>query len=89
MALGANRGHVVRLVLRGAFGLILLGLCIGLPMTFALGRLLGNQLYGINPYNPIVILVAVVALGLSALVASFVPALRASLVSPLDALRAE
>jgi predicted permease len=89
MALGANRGHVVRLVLRGAFGLILLGLCIGLPMTFALGRLLGNQLYGINPYNPVVILVAVFALGLSALLASFVPALRASLISPLDALRAE
>ena len=89
MALGANRGHVVRLVLRGAFGLILLGLCIGLPMTFAVGRFLGNQLYGINPYNPVVTLVAVFALGLSALVASFVPALRASLVSPLDALRSE
>ena len=89
MALGADRGHVVALVLRGAFGLILLGLLIGLPLTFAVGRFLGDQLYGMNPYNPVVTLAAVLVLGLSALVASFVPALRASLISPLDALRAE
>src|SRR6185369_11122042 len=58
MALGANRGHVVRLVLRGAFRLILVGLCIGLPLTFAVGRFLGNQLYGMSPYNPVVTLAA-------------------------------
>src|SRR5437899_191167 len=74
MALGANRGDVIRLVVRGAFGLILLGLLIGLPLTFAAGRFLSTQLYGMNPYNPVVILASVVALGVSALVASFVPA---------------
>jgi ABC-type antimicrobial peptide transport system permease subunit len=89
MALGANRGHVVRLVLRGAFGLILVGLSIGLPLTFAAGRLLGNQLYGMSPYSPLVMLEAVLTLGLSALIASLVPAFRASLTSPLDALRSE
>ena len=89
MALGANRGHVVRLVLRGAFGLILFGLLIGLPLTFAVGRFLGNQLYGTNPYNPLVTLAAVLALGLSALGASLLPAFRASSTAPLDALRAE
>jgi predicted permease len=89
IALGATRGDVVRLVLKGAFGLILLGLCIGLPFSFAVGRFLGNQLYGMNPFNPLVTLAAVLALGLSALVASLVPAFRASLTSPLDALRAE
>jgi predicted permease len=89
MALGANRGHVIRLVLRGAFGLILLGLCIGLPLTFAVGRFLSSQLSGMNPYNPLVTFVAVVTLGLSALVASLIPALRASLISPMEALRAE
>ena len=89
MALGANRGHVVGLVLRGAFGLILFGLLIGLPFTFAAGRFLGNQLYGMNPYNLVVTFVAVVALGLSALIASLIPAFRASLISPLDALRTE
>jgi ABC-type antimicrobial peptide transport system permease subunit len=89
MALGADRGAVVTLVLRGACRLILLGLLIGLPLTFAAGRLLGDQLYGANPYNPAVTLAAVLALGLSALVASFVPAFRASVISPLAALRAE
>jgi predicted permease len=89
VALGASRGHVVQLVLRGAFALTLLGLSIGLPLTFAAGRFLGDQLHGTNPYNPMVILAAVLALGLSALVASFVPALRASSISPLNALRAE
>jgi predicted permease len=89
IALGANRGNILRLVLRGAFGLILLGLLIGLPLTFGVGRFLGNQLYGVNPYNPVVTLAAVVALGLSALVASLIPAVRASVISPLDALRAE
>jgi predicted permease len=89
MALGADRGHVVTLVLRGAFGLILLGLLIGLPLTFAAGRFLGAQLYGANPYNPVVMLAAVLALGVSALVASLVPAFRASVMSPLAALRSE
>ena len=89
MALGANRGHVVALVLRGAVGLILLGLLVGLPLTFAAGRFLGSQLYGMNPYNPVVTLAAVVTLGLSALAASLIPALRASLISPLEALRVE
>lgn len=89
MALGADRGHVVRLVLRGAFGLILVGLLIGLPLTFVVARLLENQLYGMSPYSPMVTLSAVAVLGLSALIAAFVPAMRASLISPLDALRAE
>ena len=89
IALGATRGDVVRLVLKGAFGLIFAGLSIGLPLTFAAGRLLGSQLYGMNPYNPLVTIAAIVALGLSALLASTVPAIRASLISPLDALRTE
>src|SRR4030095_10021149 len=89
VALGAGRGHVIGLVLRGTCGLTLVGLCIGAPLTFAAGRFLGSQLYGMNPYNPAVTLVAVVTLGLSALVASLIPAVRASLISPLEALREE
>jgi len=89
IALGATRGDVVRLLLKGALGLILVGVSMGLPVTFAVGRLLGNQLHGMNPYNPAVTIAAVVALGLSALLASILPAIRASLISPLDALRAE
>jgi ABC-type antimicrobial peptide transport system permease subunit len=89
MALGANRGQVVALVLRGAFGLVVLGLVIGLPLTLAAGKFLGHQLYGMNPYNPLVTLIAVLALGLAALLACLIPALRASLISPMQALRAE
>ena len=89
MALGADRGQVVRLVLRGAVGLVAVGLLIGLPLTLAAGRFLGAQLYGFSPYDPWVTLLAALALGFTALVASFVPAFRASLISPVDALRAE
>ena len=89
IALGANRSNVVGLVLRGAFGLILIGLLTGLPLTFAAGRFLGNQLYGMDPYNPVVTLVAAATLALSALIASLIPALRASSISPMEALRAE
>ena len=89
MALGADRGDIVTLVLRGALTLIVLGLIIGLPLTFAAGKVLGSQLYGMNTYNPVVTSVAVLALGLSAMLASLIPAFRASLISPLDALRVE
>ena len=89
IALGATRGDVVRLILKGAFGLILAGLSIGLPLTFVAGRLLGSQIHGVNPYSPAVTIAAIVALGLAALLASIVPAIRASLISPLDALRSE
>jgi len=89
MAVGANRGNIVRLVLRGAFGLVLLRLFIGLPLTFAVGSFLGNQLYGTNPYDPAVMLAAVMALGFSMFLASVVPAFRASRISPSDALRTD
>jgi predicted permease len=89
MALGAGRTQVVALILRGALALIVIGLLTGLPVTFVAGRFLGHQLYGLPPYNPVVTFVAVVTLGLSALVASLIPALRASLISPQEALRSE
>jgi ABC-type antimicrobial peptide transport system permease subunit len=87
MALGASRGDIVQLVLRGAFVLIVIGLALGLPLTFAAGRLLETQLYSTSPYNLVVTVVSVVVLGLAALMASVIPAIRASLISPLDALR--
>jgi ABC-type antimicrobial peptide transport system permease subunit len=76
-------------VLRGALMLIASGLIIGFPLTFAAGKLLGSQLYGMKPYNPVVTIAAVLALGLSAILASLIPAFRASRISPLDALRAD
>jgi predicted permease len=89
MALGANRGSVVVLVLRGALWLIVIGLLGGLPLSVMAERFLGSQLYGINPFDATVTFVAVLALGLSALIASVIPALRASSTSPLEALRSE
>ena len=89
MALGANRAHVIALVLRGAFVLVVIGLLFGLPLTLTAGQFLGSQLYGMNPYNPAVTLFALAALSLAALVASLIPAVRASRTSPLAALRAE
>ena len=89
LALGATRSQVAGLVLRGAFALVAMGLAVGFPVALAAGRFLGSQLYGSNPYDPLVILVSVLTLGVSALVASLVPAWRASLISPSEALRAE
>jgi predicted permease len=89
MAVGAGRGDIVALVLRGAFSLTVLGLLLGLPLSLAAGSFLGHQLYGMSPYDPVVILTAVLTLALSGIAASLIPALRASLISPLEALRAE
>ena len=89
MALGANRGQVLGLVLRGAFGLIVIGLLIGIPLTYAAGKYLDDQLYGLNPDNLSMIVAPVAALALSAMLASLIPALRASRISPVEALRAE
>jgi predicted permease len=89
LALGSTRVQAAALVLRGAFALVAMGLLLGFPVALAVGRFLGSQLYGLNPYDPVVIVVAILALGLSALAASLIPAVRASLISPLEALRAE
>jgi ABC-type antimicrobial peptide transport system permease subunit len=89
VALGATRGDVVRLVVRSALALVAIGLLVGLPLTFAAGRFLGTQLYGSSPDNPAAIVAAVLALAVSGLVAACIPALRASTVSPLTALRSE
>jgi predicted permease len=89
LALGSTRMQAAALVLRGAFALVAVGLLVGFPLALAAGRFLGSQLYGLNPYDPVVILAAVLTLGFSALLASLIPAVRASLISPSQALRAE
>lgn len=89
MAVGAARRDIVALVLKGALSLTVFGLLIGLPRALAAGRFLGNHLYGMSPYDPAVLSAAVLALGLSAVAAALVPALRASLTSPVDALRTD
>jgi predicted permease len=89
MALGATRFEAGGLIVRGALALVAIGLAVGFPLALLAGRFLGSQLYGLSPYNPAVILAAVLGLGVSALVASLIPALRASSISPSEALRTE
>ncbi len=89
MALGADRSDVFRLILRGALALISIGMLLGIPLALAAGRFLGSQLYGINQYDPIIIALAILVLGSSALIAALIPAFRASSISPLQALRAD
>lgn len=89
LALGASRMQAAGLIVRGALVLVAAGLAAGLPLTLLAGRFLGSQLYGLNPYNSVVIMTAVLTLGLSALIAALIPARRASSISPSQALRSE
>ena len=89
MALGADRGDVIRLVLKGAFTRVAIGLILGLPLAVGAGRLIAAQLYGVAFWDPLALGVATGSLGLCALVAALVPAGRAASISPMRALRAD
>ena len=89
MALGANRSNVVRLVLRGAFRQVLIGLAIGIPISIACGHLIAAQLYRVKSWDPLVLAGSIAALGFCALVASVIPAQRAASINPVEALRTE
>jgi predicted permease len=87
MALGANRAHVQRMVLREAFLQVLAGLAIGIPAAIAAGHLMAAELFGVSAWNPLVVGTATLVLGAVALAAATAPALRASGVEPMEALR--
>jgi predicted permease len=89
MALGANKNNVIRLVLRGAFLQILIGLLIGIPISLGCSRLIAAQLYQVKGWDPLVLGVSIVALAISAFIASVIPAQRAAAIDPVNALRAE
>jgi putative ABC transport system permease protein len=89
MALGAQVKDVLRLVVRQGFTPVLIGLTIGLVATLAVGHLIAAQLYQISPHNPLLIAVTAAALAIAALLACLIPARRAALVDPIQALRAE
>lgn len=89
MALGANRVHVQRMVLRGAFAQVGVGLLIGVPSAIAVGRTMSTEMFGVASYDPLVLGASITALGLAALTASVLPAWRAAAVDPMEALRTE
>jgi ABC-type antimicrobial peptide transport system permease subunit len=87
MALGADRGEVVKLILKGAFSQIGIGLAIGIPAAIGAGKLMNDQLFGVKPWDPIMLALAALILGVAALLASVIPARRAASVEPMVALR--
>ena len=89
MALGADRGHVISMVLRGTLWQIGLGLGLGIPLAILAGKLMKDQLYGVQPWDPVMLAGATVLLALAALVASVAPVRRAAGVEPMVALRIE
>jgi predicted permease len=89
MALGADRSRILKLVLRGAFAQIGIGLLIGIPATIAAGYAMTTQLFGVEPYSPGILSVTTVVLTGAALVATLVPARRASSLEAIRALRTE
>ncbi|HTH54103.1 MAG TPA: ABC transporter permease [Edaphobacter sp.] len=89
MALGADRASVVRLILSGAALQIGIGLLLGIPTALVAGHFLQSQLYQVKGYDIRTLLAACAALSVSALIASIVPARRASSVEPMEALRTE
>jgi predicted permease len=89
MALGARRIDVMRLVLRDAMLLVIIGLGIGIPLSLANTRLLHSYLFGLKGTDPFSLLAVVVLLGAVAALAGFIPARRAAAVEPMIALRYE
>ena len=89
MAVGAERRHVLTMVMMGGVRLIALGVVVGLLSAFWLTRLLRNQLYEVSPTDPPVLVGVVVLLCGVALLACYVPARRAAKIDPVEALRHE
>jgi ABC-type antimicrobial peptide transport system permease subunit len=89
VALGASRWAAGGVIVREAAVLAIAGVAIAIPVSWALGRLIESQLFGVRPMDAMTIAGAAIVLALVCLVASVVPARRAGSVSPIDALRSE
>jgi putative ABC transport system permease protein len=89
LALGAARGTVVWMIVRDGLAIAVPGVLIGAPCAWAAARLVRAQLYGIAPGDPRTMLIAAAIFLVTALAASLLPALRASRVTPVEALREE
>ncbi len=89
MALGADRANVVRMVLRGAFFQIGMGIGLGIPLAIVAGWLMAHQLFGVSPWDPRMLTIATLLLCAAALLASWIPAASAASVDPIVALRTE
>jgi ABC-type antimicrobial peptide transport system permease subunit len=89
MALGANVGLVVLLVMREVLLLAAIGVAIGVPSAWAVTRLVKTQLFGIKAADPVTMVLAALGIATVATVAGYVPARRATGIDPMRALRWE
>ena len=89
MALGAQRGEVTRMFVRYGLGLAAIGIACGLAAALTLTRLMGSLLFEVSPIDPFTYVAVCASLVSAAVLASYIPALRATLVNPVTALRAE
>ena len=89
IALGAQPGSVVAMILRETTGLVITGLALGGGLAYAAARLIKSQLYGVAPQDPLTLVLAAGLLVLVALSAAYLPAQRASRLDPMTALRQE
>ena len=89
MALGAEQGNVIWMIMREVLLLVGVGVIIGVPLAIGLSSLIKSQLFGMAPHDPVTLTLATIGLAAVACLAGFVPALRASRVDPTRALRYE
>ena len=89
MALGAQRGHVLKMVIGQAIVLAIAGVALGLTGSYALTSLMSKLLFGVKPTDPATFLITAAILSFTALIASYLPARRATKIDPLEALRYE
>jgi len=89
VALGAQRRDVFRLVMTRGIVLVAIGVLIGLGASYAFGRMMSSLLFGVEPTNPLTLVIVSLALIAVALLACYLPARRATRVDPLEALRYE
>ena len=89
LALGAEPSEVVWIVMKEVLILAAVGFAVGVPTAFALGRFVSSQLYGIQPYDPLIGVVTIAFLIVVSVAAGLIPARRASRIDPLLALRYE
>jgi putative ABC transport system permease protein len=89
MALGAQKGSVIRLVLNRSMTAALIGVGIGLAASYGLTRFLTGLLYEVKPMDPLVLSAAALILASIAFLACYLPARRAAKVDPMIALRCE